>query len=86
VGRDQLFVGAPANERREHRPCAGWSQGIEAALGQVGDARGKVETGEIGQGEVVIADTAAIGVMGEDAQVGLMIEQAVDDIGGLAGG
>lgn len=86
VGRDPLFVGAPADERREHRPCAGRSQGVEASLGQAGNAQGKVEADEVGQGEVVIADAAAIGVMGEDAQVGLVIEQAVDDIGGLAGG
>jgi hypothetical protein len=57
---------------------------IEAPLGQAGDARGKVEPDEVAQGEVVIADAAAIGVMGEDAQVGLMIERSVNDIGGLA--
>ena len=67
MGRNQLFIGAPADERLEHRPCAGRSQGVEASLGQVGNARGKIEANEIGQGEVVIADAAAIGVMGEVA-------------------
>src|SRR5438874_2253442 len=37
------------------------------------------------QGEVVIADGAAISVMRSDAQVGLVVEQAIDDIGGFAG-
>jgi len=33
----------------------------------------------------VIADAAAIGVVGRDTQIGLVVEQAVDDIGGLSG-
>ena len=33
----------------------------------------------------MIADGAAIGVMRSDAQVGLVVEQAIDDIGGFAG-
>ena len=64
VGRDQLFVDAPGDERREHRPSAGRPEGVEPALGQVGDARGEIEAEQIRQGEVVIADAAAIGVMG----------------------
>jgi hypothetical protein len=32
----------------------------------------------------VITDGAAIGVMRSDAQVGLVVEQAIDDIGGFA--
>ena len=33
----------------------------------------------------MIADTAAIRVVGRDTQIGLVVEQAVDDIGGLSG-
>jgi len=85
VGRDQLSVDAPGDERFEHRPSACWSKGVEAPLCQVGNARGEIEAEQICQGEVVIADGAAIGVMRSDAQVGLVVEQAVDDIGGFAG-
>ena len=86
MGRDQLFVDAPGDERFEHRPSACWSKGVEAPLCQVGNARGEIEAEQICQGEVVIADGAAIGVVGRDAQVGFVVEQAVDDIGGFAGG
>src|SRR5205085_7688110 len=85
VGCDQLFVNAPGDKRFEHRPSACWSKGVEAPLCQVGNARGEIEAEQISQGEVVIADGAAIGVMSSDAQVGLVVEQAVDDIGGFAG-
>jgi hypothetical protein len=33
----------------------------------------------------MIADAAAIGVVGCDTQVGLVVEQPIDDIGGFAG-
>jgi hypothetical protein len=34
----------------------------------------------------LIAAAAAVGVVGGDTQVGLMVEQPIDDIGGLARG
>lgn len=46
----------------------------------------QMEAERIRQGEDVIADAAAIGVVGRDAQVGFVVEQPVDDMGGLAGG
>ena len=64
---------------------AGWPEGVEPAVGQVGDARSEPEAERMRQGEGVIADAAAVGVMGGNAQICLMIEQAVDHIGGLTG-
>ena len=71
--------------RGSGRPSAYWSKGVEAPLCQVGNARGEIEAEQICQGEVVIADGVAIGVLRSNAQVGLGIEQAIDDIGGFAG-
>ena len=85
MSHDQLFVDAAGDERREHWPRAGRPEGVEPAVGQVGDARGEPEAEQMRQGEGVIADAAAIGVMSCDAQIRFMIEQAVDHIGGLTG-
>ena len=44
-----------------------------------------MEAEQIRQSEGMIADAAAIGVVGRDTQIGLVVEQAVDDMGGLSG-
>jgi hypothetical protein len=38
----------------------------------------------MGHGKDVITDSAAVGVMDGDAEVRLVIEQSVDDVGSLA--
>ena len=40
----------------------------------------------MGQKKDVIADAAVVAVMHGDAEVCLIVEQPVDDVGGLAGG
>jgi hypothetical protein len=70
--RDQLFVDAPGDERLKRGPATWCTKSIKAPLRQVGDARSKIETEQIRQGEDVIADTTTIGVVGRDAQVGFV--------------
>jgi hypothetical protein len=84
--RYQLFVDAPGDEWFEYRPSTRRSESIEASLREVGDTRGKMKAKKIRQGEDVIADAAAIGVVGPNAQVGFVVEKPVDDVGSLAGG
>jgi hypothetical protein len=43
VSNDQLFVDAAGDERREYWPKAVRPEGVEPAIGQVGDARGGPE-------------------------------------------
>ena len=83
---DQIFVDAPGDEWLEHGPGFRPPEGVKASPRQIGDAWRKIEAEQIGQGEDVVADAAAIGVVGCDAQVGLVVEQPVDDMGGLPGG
>jgi hypothetical protein len=80
---------AASDEGREHWPRAGQPEGVEPAVGQVGDAWGEPEAEQMRQGEGVIADAAAVGVMGGNAQICLVIEQAVNHMaaspeGGIA--
>ena len=82
---DQIFVDAPGDERLEHGPGSRPPEGVKASLRQIGDAWRKIEAEQIRQSEGVIADAAAISVVGRDTQIGLVVEQAVNDKGGLSG-
>ena len=86
VRGDQLLVDGAGDERRERRPGRGRAEGIEPALGQVRDARREPEAEQMREREDVVADPAAVGVVDGDAEVRLVVEQAVDDVRGLAGG
>jgi len=85
MGGDCPLVGLACDERRERRPGAGSAKGIQSPFGQVGDARGEADAQDMRQRKHVVADATAIGVMGGDAEVCLMVEQAVDDVRRLAG-
>src|SRR4051812_50223424 len=74
------------NERREGGPSRGRTGSIEPALGEVGDARGEPEAEEMREPEHMVGHPTPIRVMGDDAEVRLVVEQAVDDVDGLAGG
>jgi hypothetical protein len=82
---DQIFVDAPGDEWLKHGPGIRRPEGVQTSPRQVGDARRKMEAEQIRQSEGMIADAAAIGVVGRDTQIGLVVEQAVDDMGGLSG-
>ena len=82
---DQLLIDYPGDERCKRRPIACRAERIEPALGQVRNARREREAEEIRQCEDVIADAAAVGMVRCDAEVRLMIEQAVDHVRGLSG-
>jgi hypothetical protein len=83
--RYQLFIGGPCNERLEHQPGIRRSEGVKPPLRQVRNTWGKMKAEQISQGEDVVDDTAAIGAMGCNAQVGLVVEKPVGDMGGFAG-
>jgi hypothetical protein len=67
VGCDQLFADAPGDKRLQRRPATWCTKSIKAPLRQVGDAWGKIEAEQTRQGEDVITDAPAIGVMRCDA-------------------
>lgn len=84
--RYQLCISGPCNEGLEHRPVIRRPESVKTSLRQVWDTWGKLKAKQIGQGEDMVADAAAMGMVGRYAQVGLVVEQPVDDIGGLPGG
>ena len=82
----QLVVGAAGDERGERGPSACRLEGVQPALGEVGDARREVETQQVRKPEDMVADAASIRVMRGGRHVRLMIEQSVDHVRSLAGG
>ena|SRR5215472_10521513 len=85
VRRNQLFVWSTGDKRRERRPGARRVEGIEPSLGEVRNARGELEAEQMGECEDMVADPSAVGVMGGDGEIGLVVEQAIDDVRRLAG-
>ena len=79
MGLDQLVVGPPGDKRRQRRPGVYRPESIQPALGQVGDARRETETEQVRQREHVVADTAPVRVVHGDVEVGLVVEQPVED-------
>jgi len=86
VGLDQRLVDPAGDERLQGRPGRGRAEGIEPPVVQVGNARREAEPQEMAQGEDVVGNAAAVGVVDGDLDVGAVIEQAVDDMGRFAFG
>ena len=62
------------------------AEGIKLAVGQVRDARSELDPQQMRQGKHMVADPAAVGVMHGDAQVRLMVQQAINDVRRLTRG
>ena len=59
---------------------------VEPLVGEVCDARSKREAEQVAQAEDVIGEAGGVGEMLFDAQLGFVIEQAVENMGGVANG
>ena len=62
------------------------SSAVVLTVGQVRDARSELDPQQMRQGEHMIADPAAVGVMHGDAEVRLVIQQAINDVRRLTRG
>lgn len=58
---------------------------IEPLVGQVTNTRCEAEAQKMAEGEDVVGETARIGVVLLDPQIGLMVEQAVENMCCVAG-
>jgi len=56
----------------------------EPFVGQVADARGEAEAQQVHQSEHMVREAGRVGVVFFDPQIGFMVEQAVEDVGGIA--
>ena len=81
---DQRDVDAARDEGLQNRPGFRGAEGVEAAVAQVRDARREAEPQQREQAEDVVRDAAAIGMVDGAVDGGTVMEQPVDDMGGLA--
>jgi hypothetical protein len=77
--------GLPAMNDAKRWPGAGRTKGVWPAFGEVGDAWGEADAQHMRQREHMIAGSAAVRVVGGDADVCLVVEQSADDVRRLAG-
>ena len=81
---DVLGVDRAPDERRECRVIARLSGDEQPLVGQVADARREAEAQQVHQREDVVGEAGRVGVVLLDAQVRLVVEQAVEHVGGIA--
>src|SRR5262249_14666089 len=58
-------------------------QGIEARVGKVANTWGEPKTEQMTQGEDMIGESGGVGVMLFDVEVGFVIQQPVEHMGGI---
>ena len=84
MGADVLDVESAADHRFQ-RVIGGFAfRGVELGVAQVSDARCEAEAQQVHQGKDVIGEARRVRVMFLDAQVGLVVQQAVKHVGGIA--
>jgi hypothetical protein len=84
MGADMLDVERAADHRLE-RVIGGFALGnVELGVSQIADARREAEAQEVHQSKDMIGEARRVGVVFFDAQVGLVVQQAIEHIGGVA--
>ena len=57
---------------------------IQLGVAQIADARSEAEAEQMHEGEDVVREAGRVGVMLLDPQVGFMVKQPIEDVGGVA--
>ena len=81
---DPLDVDGLADERCQVFRWRVAGEEIQLAILETAQARHKLETDEVAEGETHIADPAGIDIVGFDSEIAAVIEQTVEDVYGLA--
>lgn len=85
MGADVLDVQGAADQRPQRRVGLHALRHVQLGFAEVADARRETEAQQVHQGEDVIGEAGRVGVVLLDPQVGLVVQQAVEHIGGIAG-
>jgi hypothetical protein len=84
MGADVLDV-ERATDHRLERVIGGIALGdVELGVAQVVDARREAETEQVHQGKDMIGEARRVGVVFLDAQVGFVVQQAIEHVGRVA--
>jgi hypothetical protein len=82
---DQLQIELAANQRSERRMVALLAWHIEPFVGEIADAGSKTKAQQVTERKDVIGETRRIGVMLLNPQIGLMVEQAIENMRRIPG-
>ena len=86
MGGNELRVDLAGDQRRDVRAGVYAVEQMQSPSGKVRDARCEPEPEQMAKREHMIGDAASIDVMLLDAQLGTMMEQAVEHMRGLTRG
>ncbi len=84
VGADALDIERAADHRFQSVIGVVALRDIELDVAQIADARREAEAQAVHQGENVIGETCRVGVVLLDAQVGFVVQQAIEHVGRVA--
>jgi hypothetical protein len=84
MGADVLHVDAAADQSGERRVGLGVAMDIQALVGQITDAGRKAKAQQVHQAEHMVGEPGRVGVVLLDAQVRFVVQQAIQDMGGVA--
>ena len=79
-----LDVQGATDQRAQRRVGLHALRHVQFGFAEVADAWREAEAQQVHQGEDVIGETGRVGVVLLDPQVGLVIQQAVEHIGGIS--
>ena len=82
---DQFEVQLAADQRRERWMVALLARHIEPLVGEVADAGRKAKSQQMAERKDVIGEAGCVGVVLLDPQIGLVVEQTVENVRGIAG-
>ena len=67
------------------RPVLGFAvRQVKFGVAQIADARGEAEAEQMHEGEDMVREAGGVGVMLLDPQIGFMVQQPIEDVGGVA--
>ncbi|GAS59631.1 hypothetical protein NGUA37_02747 [Salmonella enterica] len=84
MGTHVLDVQGAADQRAQRRVGLHALRHVQLGFAEVADARREAEAQQVHQGKDAIGEAGRVGVVLLDPQVGLVVQQAVEHIGGIA--
>jgi hypothetical protein len=75
----------PDDQRSERWVVALLALHIKSLVGEIADARCEAESQKVAERKDVIGEAGSVGVVLLDSQIGLMVEQAIKNMRGIAG-
>ena len=83
MGTDVLDVQGAADQRAQRRVGLYALRHVQFGFAEVADTRREAEAQQVHQGEDVIGEAGRVGVVFLNPQVGLVVQQAVEHVGGI---